>query len=188
LIKQATIREMICGTIFWIRRAVKFKIKNQRTYSLCFLSVVFGFGRKSQIGVAFWSVCIGFFQAINHACMQPMTLLKKINRGALKMSWRRAGRHPVSVNGGRAAGLATASVNTFTKAHWRSLLEANLDPGPPSSQRIYEAVVYFASLLITSNSRIRVHPWILQNYPERTTCNHVYCFSCILHRLTVIAG
>ena len=67
-------------------------------------------------------------------------------------------------------------------------LEANLGPDPPSSQRIYEVLVYFASPLITSNSHIRVHPWILQDYPERTMCNHVYCFSCILHRLTVIAG
>ena len=72
--------------------------------------------------------------------------------------------------------------------HWRSLLEANLGPALPSFQRIYEALVYFSSPLITSNSRIRVHPWILQDYPERTTCNHVCCFSCILHRLTVIAG
>ena len=71
--------------------------------------------------------------------------------------------------------------------HWRSLLEANMGPGPPSSQRIYEALVYFGSPLITSNSHIRVHSWILQDYPERTTCNHIYCFSCILHRLNVIA-
>jgi len=46
-----------------------------------------------------------------------MSLLQKgINRDALKMRWRRAGRQPVSVNSDRVAGLATASVNTLTEA------------------------------------------------------------------------
>ena len=47
-------------------------------------------------------------------------------------------------------------------------------PALPSFQRIYKALIYFGSPLITSNSHIRVHSWILQDYLERTTCNHVY--------------
>jgi len=52
-------------------------------------------------------------------------------------------------------------------------------PGPRPSfftKKIYEILVYFANTLITNNSRIRVHLWILQDYPERTTCNYVLLF------------
>ena len=57
-------------------------------------------------------------------------------------------------------------------------------PGPRPSfftKKIYEILVYFANTLITNNSRIRVHLWILQDYLKSTTCNHIYCVFCILH-------
>ena len=39
-----------------------------------------------------------------------------INRDVLKLSRRRAGRRPASLNGGRAAGRGTASIDSLSEA------------------------------------------------------------------------
>ena len=94
------------------------------------------------------------------SCMKQRRCIHYIlHEGSFRHTWTKW-EERFKWGGGLGIQKSPNSTTFLIRRHWRSLWRPTW-PRPPSSKRIYESLVYFISPLITSNSRIRVHSWIL---------------------------